>query len=193
MKIISLNEVIEDVGSQSRLHFNGLLEKRANLVSFFQSENLKMRELIANEWRDLPIRFPKEPYLVVQNEYNFVFRKGSQDFTWLENYDPVHFRNSLLINLVFKDSEDSAIRLNKAIYLLYYHCFMRKEDLIDNLTQSVCFELQELIRLLIEKDTTVYRQYNTSIALDALRWRLTSERVTLLAKGPAPINFRRDL
>lgn len=189
MKIITLDTVMEEVGSQSRLHFAGLMEKRPQILEKLETEGITMRELIASSWRELT----KEPYQVVENSYNFVFRKGSSDFCWLQVYDSVHFRNSLLINMVLKEQEESASKLNKVIYLLYAHNFMRKEMLIDDLTQSVCFELQELIRLLIEKETTVYRDYSTAQAIEALRWRLTSERVTLLARGPASINFRRNI
>ncbi len=193
MEIIGLDKVIEDIGSQSRLHFQDLILKREELLRFYTANNEAMREHIAANWNNLA---GEKPFLVVENEgYRFSFRRRERDFNWIENYDLAHFRNSLVANILLgSDQGEMKARLDKVIYLSYYYRFMRKDDSIDNLTQNTCFELQEIIKQMIEKETTLYRNYPTAQTIDAVRWRLTSERLLLLAGGkPSSINLRKML
>ena len=190
MKIITLDEVLSEIGSQSRCHFQNL--KRAELIEFFNQNNEQMREFIASSWSSL---VESSPYLAVENgEYRFAFRKREQDFNWIENYDLAHFRNSVITNILFGPNQgEIKDRLDKIIYLNYYYRFMKREEKIDDLTQNTCFELQEIIKVIIDKELTLYRNQPTVQAIDAVRWRLTSERLSLLANRPSTVNFRKRL
>lgn len=190
MKLVTLDEVLSEIGSQSRYHFQNL--NRLGLMAVFTRDNEPMREFIASNWSSL---MGSSPYLAVEHDgYRFSFRKRERDFNWIENYDLAHFRNSLIANILFGPEQgEMKTRLDKIIYLNYYYRFMKREEKIDDLTQNTCFELQEIVKVIIDKETTLYRNQPTAQAIDAVRWRLTSERLLLLANRPSTVNLRKML
>ena len=190
MHISLLQSFILDIGSQSRCYFENL--DRSNFIKIKQDNNAEMIRYIADSWND-PANVSASHLILTHNDCNFLFTKTCRHFSWIEYYHNMHFRYSLIINILLNDNYGTMKhKLDSLVYSLYYYRFIKHEDKINNLTQNTCFELQELIKILIDKENTTYKHYQLAPIIDAIRLRITSERLPLLAsKSPATINFRK--
>jgi hypothetical protein len=182
-------EVVDEVKSQSRNYFYQLMENRENIIASFEKNKLKMKMVIADKWKELPDG--KSFLVIIDNGFPFIFRRRGQDFYFLVDYDLAHLRNSVIANILLNEEVSLKIKLDRIIYLYYQYWFLKKKNTtIDEITHNVCFELQEIVKLIIEKELTLYRLYPTNTYLEGLRIRLTSERLVSLARAQI-INFRK--
>lgn len=189
MRILTLEQAIGHIGTQVRTHFTNLMEKREEMFDEFNLNRSVLATYVADNWEDLPIGFLALEY----KDMIFIIRKRARDFFWITDYDTNHLRNSLIANILLDETLSMKDRLDRIVYIYYYYWFLRKRDetTIDNITHNVCFELQEIIKLLIQKELSVYRNYNTVELVNAVRWRLASENLLLMARTSS-INFRRN-
>jgi hypothetical protein len=159
------------------------------MVEVFSSKNLEMREFVVDNW---DIILQEGPYPFINHSgFSFPLRVKKGDFVWVANYEVSHMRNSIIAHILVREDEGSIKnRLDKIIYLYYHFWFMKKEADIDSITHNVCFELQDIIKQLIDKELTLYRPYQTSQLIDSVRWRLSSENLLLMARLPT-LNMRR--
>jgi len=189
MQIIRFDEIMEDIGSSIRSHYINILPQRQAIVEIFSSKNLEMREFIVDNWDRV---LSSGPYTFIEHSgMTFPLRAKKASIIWIANHEVPHMRSSVIANILVKEDEGSIKdRLDKIIYLYYHFWFMKKEADINSITHNVCFELQDIIKQLIEKELGLYRQYNTSALIDAVRWRLSSENLLLMARVPS-LNMRR--
>jgi len=187
---IQLKDILESIDSLSRNYFSKLIVKRETILSEFNNNKAAMAKMISDDWSNIK----KGEYLAIQDGedgFPFVFRKNSTTaYKWIENYDPVHLRNSVIANILLPSNFELKDRLNQIVFLYYQYWFLKLDATIDTLTHNVCFELQELIKLLIDKELTLYRKAPTEQYLSALRMKIMSEKLLMMGNKKT-INLRK--
>lgn len=115
--------------------------------------------------------------------------------TLIKDYDEVHLRSSVILHCLFGKYPTLKNKLDTTVFIWYYYHFINKKAAatIKDLTHQVCFELEEAIKIIIKKELTAYRAYNTTEIIACLRHRLASERLSNMGGTPINrgINFRR--
>lgn len=124
-------------------------------------------------------------------DFSYMMRVSRRGLQYVHHYDAAHLRNSIIANIVLNENLSNKERMTTTSWLWYYFWFMRSEDSINNLTHNVCYEIEEMIKLILQKENRLYREANTREAIQLLRGRLRSEGIVNLTNRSKSINFRR--
>lgn len=124
-------------------------------------------------------------------DFNYLMRVSRRGTQYVHHYDAAHLRNSIIANVVLNENLSEKDRMSTTSWLWYYFWFMRSEDNINNLTHNVCYEIEEMIKLILQKENRLYREANTREAVQLLRGKLRSEGIVNLTNRSMGINFRR--
>lgn len=119
-----------------------------------------------------------------------VARLTVNDTKLIGTYESPYLRNSIISNVFFKWAEDMKKKMDTAVFSLYYYIFLQTDELND-LTHNVCYEMEEMVKVIIKKETSLYRNYDTLEIISELRRRISSERLLNMGYTNKNINFRR--
>lgn len=191
MIIIALDTLCEQIGPSLRRHFADLLKERDSCLAILNTNNQQMVQFITYNWemiKNLDGPFP----VLINSRFAFPFRIKRNEFIWIHNFDIVHLRNSVITNILLPETSSRNFKhaLNKVLYIFYHYWFIKKNASIDDLTRSACFELQELVKMIMERELTIYRNYTTAPLIEAIRWRVAEENIYLLTKNRT-LNMRK--
>ena len=110
----------------------------------------------------------------------------------IESYPRTYLLNSILNNILFGSYPETdvltdvdVIRMKTAVWMLYYYFFYyywRDAD-INAVTERVKFGISDLIKTIINRNETKYRNINTDNIIDGLRVRLNMETASLQVRG----------
>lgn len=187
--ITTLRSELEGIGP-IRTYFSRFIDRRDKIIDFWNSRQREETQQIS---RLFSVTGSEEPYHIVRidgMDFRFLFRRSRQNFGFVQDYDTSHLRNSVIANSMLKEEIQMKDRLDMVMFVWYYYWFFKDRRDINNLTHNVCFEIEEMIKLIIQKELTLYRTYNTAEILQSLRWRLSAERL-LGSERRSSINFRR--
>jgi len=123
--------------------------------------------------------------------FSYMMRISKRGHQYVHHYNTAHLRNSIIANVVLNENLSDKERMTTTSWLWYYFWFMRSEDNVNNLTHNVCYEFEEMIKLILQKENRLYRETNTRKAIQLLRGRLRSEGIVNLTNISTSINFRR--
>lgn len=188
MRIQGLLEFLTEIGTP-RLYFGRIIQDRDKVKE----------EVITQKTRLLSITSPDTmpSFLAVNLDRNedcvHILRNDQTSLRLLADYVPSYLISSLLLNIMFNQSNllETRDRLNMITFSLYYYCFLKSTRDLSDLTHNVCFEIEEMIKVILEKELTRYRSFNTSEAVSSLRQRLASERLVNMGNQSRGVNLRR--
>lgn len=122
-----------------------------------------------------------------------IVRNDPTKIRLIADYVPTYLTSSLIKNILFAPvSYDTKARLDVIVFSWYYYWFVKSDKDITNITHNVCFQLEETIKTILDKELTLYRAFETAEAISALRFRLSSERLVNMGGGTARgVNLRR--
>lgn len=194
MKLVSLETTVNDVGSP-RDHFLKLKEHRDSIIAKLDpyTDKLDTAALSVEIVKYLAKGF--EVFASIVDEelaYPMVVRTdlNKKSVVFFHTYDWIHAQSSIIRNVLLHRTMSVRTKINYTLYLLYYYWFLRVPNYSDTeLQEKVCLELENIIKTLILKEATVYRNFNVTRIVAALKFRLSSERLSLESKSS--INFRK--
>jgi hypothetical protein len=184
MTIQGLNEFLKEKQTTSRVYFSSKIPNRQKIID-------ESTKIIPELSKEVSTIFTHYKFIVCYNNDNLVhIFRGNKGNSVLE-YVPSYLINSLLLNVMFVDTMSMKEKLDQVVFIWYYHQFMKTNKDITDLTHRVCFQLEEMIKTVIEKEVTIYRNYDTSEIVAALRGRLSSERLVNMGVGKTKnVKFR---
>lgn len=187
MSVKTFKEIIDE-HSSPRIYFSSKVPQRGDIKAGFDTHYGSIINRIQDN------QFMGSHFLGVQIstiDFIYLYRLSRRGYQFLHHYDTSHLRNSVITNIIFNQDLSTKDRSLMITWIWYYYWFMKSEGAINNLTHNVCYELEEMIKLILQKEYTIYRQANTSEAVNLLRARLRAEGLVNLATSPRGINFRR--
>jgi len=119
--------------------------------------------------------------------------KPNEENVLIVDYDAIHLTYSLTTHFLFADYPMKD-KLDAIVFTWYYYWFMHRDKDVGDMTHNVCFQLEEMIKTVMTKEYTLYKDYKTAEAIAALRARLASERLVNMASTSVPskgVNLRR--
>ena len=132
------------------------------------------------------------------NDSSFIFphmikvssARKSELFKYVCDYDTIHMYNSLISNILLNPLIEEHNKIYHTAFILYYFWFMNPHmNSIEQVTRAVCCDFEAMIKIIIDKEMTIYKDFNTNQAVTILRDRLRSERI--LISYNSNINFRK--
>jgi hypothetical protein len=107
----------------------------------------------------------------------FLFKFKSKEIKPLHSYNAKHIRSSIIKSILLDGLGEMDIRLNRALYVLYYYWFCNKNT-IQSISLNVCVDLENIISTLIDKGFTLYKEYTiTNDLVNSLRDKLVREKL----------------
>lgn len=123
--------------------------------------------------------------------YSLVRKKGN-DLNQITSQVPNHLYSSIIKNIIISGDYEEELKYNMVLYILYYRVAYRANNELNDeqLTEGVVYELSNLIKIMIDREVTTYKNNPyISDAIDDMRRLLKRERIHL---GIRPkLNLRR--
>ena len=119
--------------------------------------------------------------------------KPNEGSVMVVDYDVSHLTYSLTTHFLFADYTMKD-KLDAIVFTWYYYWFMHRDKDVADMTHNVCYQLEEMIKMVMTKEYTLYKDYKTAEAIAALRTRLAAERLVNMASTSVPskgVNLRR--
>ena len=121
-----------------------------------------------------------------------LLRKKGKELNYLTGMVNTHVYSSMIKNIILEDSYDDVLTFNMILYILYYRVMFRASTILSDkeLTEGVIIELSNLIKLMIDREHSTYRNKPAiSDAIDEIRRLIKRERIN---NGIRPkLNLRR--
>lgn len=114
--------------------------------------------------------------------YHYKLNDNNNLYKMIKEYDEKHLFSSIIKE--FLNNIDDSLG-NWVAYILYYYEFFKSKT-VEGMRQSVINDIKSIIVIIIKKELTKYREFNTEKALYILRQTLASEQ---LMKYSAPIGL----
>ena len=180
------------------LHFQNLWRNKDKM-----RQNLNRFRCHENYWNDMRVKEAVESIHSFQilddptntettsTIYNIYYKldRTTNNPKFIIDYDNVYLYNTLIKEL-FNTNVEIKVMANWVVYMLYYYRFFRSTS-YNEMCNAVLSDIADIIGIIIKKEYSIYLNYNTNIAIEALRWKHKSERVLQLGKAPTNINLRR--
>lgn len=192
MKAKYLIPALADIDTTPRLYFHSRIENRETILSRIIGHEIEIKQ---NPVVHLPTS-ETNPIIAVDLDSTdpldcvHLIRNQSEP-KLIKDYVPSYLTSSLLHNVMFCESIGIKYKLETIMFTWYYYWFITSNKDITNITHNVCFQLEEMIKQIINKELGIYRGYNTADAVASLRLRLSSERLVNMGSTSKGINFRR--
>lgn len=188
MLLTTMDQLIETHRSP-RLYFAGKMKEKDEIKRWLDTHLSTVNEYVGTFTPTDGSSF----FGVTTTRPDFVYllRTSRRGLQYVHHYDSAHLRNSIIANVVLNENLSEKDRMSTTSWLWYYFWFMRSEDNINNLTHNVCYEIEEMIKLILLKENRLYKDTNTREAVQLLRGKLRSEGIVNLTNRSKGINFRR--
>lgn len=183
-RLITVDTFLEEVKPTSiRSHFKRILPIRNELINSVPIHEVLQPDASLHSPFVVAIDTDKPSYLNVA-------RLTTREVRPIAHYQLPYLRNSIISNVFFKWPEEMKKKLDVAVFSLYYYIFLQTDKLND-ITHNVCYEMEEMVKTVIKKEMTLYREYNTLEVITELRARISNERLLNMGWINRNINFRR--
>lgn len=193
MKVYTLTNYLRSLNLQPRLYFQSKIPNRAAIIDELNRMRSDIAIYLAGSHAALNIA-PVNVVDIYDNENSSSkcvhlvrFKDG---YRFICDYEEPHLNYSLTINYMFNNTYSMRERLDAIVFTWYYYIFLKTNKKMPEIIHNVCFQIEEMIKNIIQKELTVYRDFNTAEAITALRQRLANERLGNMGE-PKGINIRR--
>lgn len=190
MEVLELQDFIKDEVTTPRLYFATRMDDRATII-----ENTKLKKKsVLSQIKDTS---NTEPFLVVKNKNEIYIVRNNNKGNLVGDYTTNYLTNSVITNIIFGGGKYGTFpanmksRLDSSSFIWYYYWFINSDKDLTNITHNTCFQIEEMIKQILNKELTLYRTFPTGEAVTGLRTRLASERLVNMGIGARGINFRR--
>ncbi len=168
MQNISFDDFI--ITSSGSHYFNTLLKRRQDILSNFDRLVLEQDKLLksveSNFYRVLTL-----------DDLPLIFKYKNASINPLYKYISKHLMSSIIKRILLDGPGETKQRINRAVYILYYYWFSRK-DKIKDIIHNVCIDIENIIGILINNGLTTYKDYTVSGELvEELRNKLRIEKL----------------
>jgi len=185
----------------ARLYYNSILNQRkelsSNLKGVINLWHVTQQEIHYTLQKDLPESYVKfnNDYLVIQGfsgvNSMIVKSSGTQsklEFREITSYTTNHLRSSIIKNILLSTNYMGVAHISKDIlFMLYHYYFYRRNendrDAINDIASSVVCELENLIKVLIEKQDTIYRGKDISVIVPYLVNMVRMENIAMFGNN----------
>lgn len=182
--IINLQDYISKV-IPIKQHFEDLRKKRDEIINMDVSI---IRTIYSSPLANI-LNSNYQLYITDNIPYPILF-KSNGEIKPIRNYEIRHLKNSIIRSLLILENShlDLRTKMNCMCYVLYYFHFIKCHN-PEDISASVIDSIQSIIRLILEKNLTLYRNINTRELLYSLDWKLKEEKMNKAAYSG--INLRR--
>ena len=109
---------------------------------------------------------------------------------FVENYELKHLYSSIIAHIILLGDKTTTTVVRSSIFILYYYWFFKGKS-IGEISANVCADIESIIKLLIDRQYTTYKDKDISTPVDMLALRLRNEKLLGNSKLPKTINLRR--
>lgn len=181
MYIESLINKVQNIGSIRDHFLNNFTDRDIILVNAKNTIDISIFELnkLITDYKS------PEPYvLLVDNDIELIISNNILKTTkFIHLYLPSHIKSSIIRHIILHQSIGMKNKINLVVYLLYYYWYFVAEYYINTeIIEKVCTEIEDIINILLEKENTLYRQYELLNIIRRLRSRLNIERLALQSR-----------
>ena len=180
--LVNLEDYVKNI-TPIKNHFEKLKDTRDDILKIDSS---LVRHIYSNAQLYDSLNKNYQLLVVPDVIYPILF-KSNGEIQPIVNYESRHLRNSVVKSLLVQENVTMLIKMNNLTYVLYYYSFFKCPNPID-ISLNVITDMENIIRMIIDKDLTLYRNVNTRELLYCLDWKLREEKMT---KAAYAINLRR--
>lgn len=186
----------EIVGIRSpHLHFQQLWKEKDKILN---------QLLTFNNWENLYAEMSNETsannyihYVKINNldgtsylHYPLFYKISKNKIKLIKDYLYVHLQNTLLKELLGGGEKNYKLMSTWVVHQLYYYRFFNLSS-IQDVNNSVVSDIGDLIALIIKREYTAYKEFNTAGAINALRKAHMTSRLFLAGTMPTNFTFRK--
>jgi hypothetical protein len=132
-------------------------------------------------------------YITSNSKNMFLLRKNSHGVIEdIADYGPIHLNNAIIRDIAIRSPGTAVTQTN---FILYYHWFYRyyktykdSAELAEYINRNLCLSLEDIISIIIQKEETAYKDFDTAAIIQAYRFLVNKIRCIGTIKN---INLRR--
>ena len=188
MNIFTLSDFLFNIDISARLYFQTRIDDRDSIIHSFDTT---LRGQLLQFLTGTTVQLNYSPiYAITDN--NFVYLARNKGLWGLVcDYEVPHLGFSLITHYLFNNAYPIKERVDAMVFTWYHVLFMKSPLKINDLTHNVCFQIEEAIKIILAKELTTYREFNTADVIAALRNRLASERFVNMGGQSTGVNLRK--
>lgn len=116
--------------------------------------------------------------------------KSKNELVLIKNYNSSYLYNTLIKELLCAGEKGHKQFAKWLTYCLYYYRLFRS-DTFETVCSIVLDDIADIIGIIVRKEFSTYKEFNTGSALDQLRIVYRNEKMVQLGLAPTNLNLRR--
>ena len=190
MKLQNRYKTMEDKISPPYIHFSSLFlkkEKLLNDIEKMKNSIVVMPNLVLNCAKELICSLFEEEYICPI----FFKLSKSKEIKLVKDYIDIHLKNTLIKELFIVTDKDLKYMTSWVVHQLYYYRIFRCES-FEEVSVFVLNDLADIIEVILNKELTIYKEFDTATAINFLRRAYNVEKIIKMGNYyPTHINFRK--